>query len=175
MNTQHQLQRGQDWLEQLLKLSALPCAVQLDETRLDAEGSCWLIVDSTPLTPEKIQTLTGDHGSVLDAIQYLANTTLNLGQPAEQQQAYTVELDGYRARRQVELQSMAEEAARQVREMGDDEYELASLSAAERRQVHTFLKAFEDLETYSRGKEPDRRLVVRRRQDGSTENGEPVS
>lgn len=174
MDTEHQLQRGQDWLEQLLKLSALPCPVQLDETRLDAEGSCWLIVDSTPLTPEQIQTLIGDHGSVLDAIQYLANTTLNLGQPTEQQQAYTVELDGYRARRQVELQSMAEEAARQVRDVGE-EYELASLSAAERRQVHTFLKVFEDLETYSRGKEPDRRLVVRRRQDGSTANGETVS
>ncbi|HHP7243980.1 MAG TPA: protein jag [Elainellaceae cyanobacterium] len=173
MNTQHQLKRGQDWLEQFLKLSALPCHVHVDETQLDAEGSCWLIVDSTPLTPEQIQTLIGDHGSVLDAIQYLANTTLNLGQPAEQQQAYTVELDGYRARRQVELQSMAEEAARQVRHLGD-EHELASLSAAERRQVHTFLKAFDDLETYSRGKEPDRRLVVRRRQEESPADSEPI-
>jgi spoIIIJ-associated protein len=38
---------------------------------------------------------------------------------------------------------------------------MAALSAAERRQVHTYLKDYEDLETYSRGKEPDRRLVVR--------------
>jgi spoIIIJ-associated protein len=40
---------------------------------------------------------------------------------------------------------------------------MTSLSAAERRQIHTFLKECVDLETESRGEEPDRRLVVRLR------------
>jgi spoIIIJ-associated protein len=57
---------------------------------------------------------------------------------------------------------MAENAAQQVRMTGK-EYEMKSLSSAERRQVHTLLKDCPDLETYSRGKEPDRRLVVRLR------------
>ena len=55
-----------------------------------------------------------------------------------------------------------EQVAQQVRQTGE-EVEMKSLSSAERRQIHTFLKDAEDLETESRGQEPDRRLVVRRR------------
>ncbi|MBD1867520.1 RNA-binding protein [Cyanobacteria bacterium FACHB-471] len=158
-----QLRRGQEWLEKLLGLAGLPATVGTDAEQIQQEGSYWLVVDSAPLTSEQIETLVGADGSVLDAVQYLTNTTLNLGQPEDQQCAYTVELNGYRAKRQAELQAMAEQAAAKVRETGE-EFEMIALSSAERRQVHTFLKPFEDLETYSRGREPDRRLVVRRSQ-----------
>ena len=57
---------------------------------------------------------------------------------------------------------MAEYAADQARSTGV-EFELKALSSSERRQVHSFLSECEDLETYSQGQEPDRRLVVRRR------------
>ena len=158
------LQQGQQWLEHLLKLAALPASVNanLDEVN-SLDESHWLTIDSANLTEAQIETLTGADGVVLDSIQYLLNTILNLGQADEQRRAYTVELNGYRIRRQTELQQMAEQAANQVRETGE-EYEMKALSSAERRQVHTFLKPFEDLETYSRGQEPDRRLVVRRLQ-----------
>jgi spoIIIJ-associated protein len=155
-----QLQRGQEWLERLLELAGLSASVGTDVEQTQQEGSYWLAIDSASLTSEQVETLIGVDGSVLDAVQYLANTTLNLGQAEDQQCAYTVELDGYRARRQAELQAMAEQAAAKVRETGE-EFEMVALSSAERRQVHTFLKSFEDLETYSRGREPDRRLVVR--------------
>lgn len=157
-----QLERGQQWLEKLLELSGMPSQVSASDETLVSEGSCWLTIDEQSLTPEQIHRLIGDQGSVLDAIQYLANTTLNLNQPEEEQCAYTVELDGYRKKRRGELEAIANEAVQSVRETGQ-EYEIASLSSAERRQVHTFLKEFEDLETYSRGREPDRRLVVRQR------------
>ena len=55
-----------------------------------------------------------------------------------------------------------EEVAQKVRASGHP-IELESLSAAERRQIHTFLKEARDLETFSQGQEPDRRLVVRLR------------
>lgn len=155
-----QVRRGQQWLEEFLQLAGLPTSVDADVTRIETEGSCWLTINDAGLSPEQIQELTGAGGTGLDAIQYLANTTLNLGQSEDLQTAYTIELAGYRARRQVELQQMAETAANQVRETGK-EYEMTALSAAERRQVHTYLKSFEDLETFSRGREPDRRLVVR--------------
>jgi spoIIIJ-associated protein len=156
--------RGQQWLEELLRLSRVPTVVQAtDETTpQDDKPSYWLTIDPTSLTPEQIQTLIGPEGAALDAIQYLANSILNLGQDEQQQAAYTIELDGYRHRRQEELRAMAAHAAQQVRETGE-EFEMKSLSSAERRQVHTFLKECEDLETQSRGQEPDRRLVVRRR------------
>jgi spoIIIJ-associated protein len=166
-----QMQRGQHWLEQLLHFARLDAAVTLESdptaesepaasTQNQWEESCWLKIDDTALTSDQVQVLIGTDGAVLDALQYLANTILNLGQPKEQQNAYTVELAGYRARRQAELQAMAEQAAHQVRETGED-FEMVALSAAERRQVHTFLKSFVDLETFSQGTEPDRHLVVR--------------
>jgi len=158
------MQRGQQWLEEFLRLSKLPArveAIQSDDPQ-DDKPNYWLTIDETKLTPQQIQTLIGSDGTVLDALQYLTNSILNLGQEDQEQAAYTIELDGYRLRRQAELQALAAHAAQQVRETGE-EFEMKSLSSAERRQVHTFLKACDDLETQSRGQEPDRRLVVRRR------------
>lgn len=158
------MQRGQQWLEELLRLSKFGAPVRptLTDDSGDDKPNYWLTIDQTQLTPKQIEIVIGPDGIVLDAIQYLANSILNLGQDEEGQAAYTIELDGYRLRRQEELRAMAAHAAQTVRETGQ-EYELKSLSSAERRQVHTFLKECEDLETQSRGQEPDRRLVVRLR------------
>jgi spoIIIJ-associated protein len=152
-------QRGQQWLQDLMSAMGVPIE-QVTYERLAADESCWLTIQSDALSAAQIDTLIGERGSVLDAIQYLANITLNMGQPETQQTAYTVELAGYRARRQAELQEMADSAAKQVRATGQ-EYEMPYLSSAERRQVHTLLKEHGDLATESRGREPDRRLIVR--------------
>ena len=155
-------QRGQQWLETLLQLSAVATDVKAELETIEGSDfpSYWLTIAETGLTPEKVQILIGPEGEELDAIQYLANAILNLNQTQEQQASYTVELNGYRVHRQAEIQAMAEQAALMVRSSGQ-EVELKSLSSAERRQVHTFLKDFTDLETFSRGKEPHRYLVVR--------------
>lgn len=158
------MQRGQQWLEEFLQLSKLPAEVQVTDeaTPDDDRPSYWLTIEPSQLTPEQVQILTGPDGTALDAIQYLANSILNQGQDEQQQAVYTVELNGYRLQRQEQLRALANQAAQQVRETGL-EVEMRSLSAAERRQVHTFLKECEDIETQSQGLEPDRRLVVRRR------------
>ena len=158
------MQRGQEWLEELLRLAKLPAEVRVTntETSADDKPNYWLTIDRTNLTPKQIEILIGPEGAALDAIQYLANSMLNIGQDEEHQAAYTIELDGYRIRRQEQLRALAAHAAQKVRETGQ-EFEMKSLSSAERRQVHTFLKECEDLETQSRGQEPDRRLVVRLR------------
>ncbi len=153
-------QRGQQWLQELLNLSGIAAKVSAESNPAFWEDSCWLVIDESSLTDEQVAQLIGADGRVLDAIQYLANTTLNLGVPPEQQGAFTVDLAGYREQRYRELKAIAEQAAETARETGQ-EVELKSLSAAERRQVHTILKEQTDLETYSRGQEPDRRLVVR--------------
>jgi spoIIIJ-associated protein len=158
------MQRGQEWLEELLRLARLPAEVRVTntETSADDKPNYWLTIDRTNLTPKQVEILIGPEGAALDAIQYLANSMLNIGQDEEHQAAYTIELDGYRIRRQEQLRALAAHAAQKVRETGQ-EFEMKSLSSAERRQVHTFLKECEDLETQSRGQEPDRRLVVRLR------------
>jgi spoIIIJ-associated protein len=152
-------QPGVEWLTALLAMQGLQTTVSAHLVEDETGHSCWLTIDESTLTPEQVQTLIGEGGSVLDSIQYLANTTLNLGKDASEQQAFTLELAGYRAKRLEELKAMALAAAEQVITSGQ-EYELKGLSSAERRQLHHFLKAKEGLSTFSRGKEPDRRLVV---------------
>ena len=151
-----QIEQGSEWLEELLSLAKIPTSAMARQE----EDSYWLTINESNLSAEEISILIGVDGIVLDAIQYLANAILNIGKELDEQAAYTVELHGYRSRRLQELKLMADYAASQVRLTGF-EYELASLSSAERRQVHNMLKDCEDLETYSRGQEPDRRLVVR--------------
>jgi spoIIIJ-associated protein len=157
-------QRGQQWLQELLSLANIPATVTAEASPEFWEDSCWLVISEAGLAPEQIAALTGSQGSVIDSLQYLANTVLNIGISQEEQGAFTVDLAGYREQRHTELKSIAENAAEEARETSQ-EIELKSLSAAERRQVHTILKEFTDLETYSRGQEPDRRLVVRVIQD----------
>lgn len=152
---------GIQWLSQLLEHQGIDASVTGE--RVDDElgdSSFWLTIEDSALTQAQIDGLLGERGRVLDAIQYLANTVLNIGQDASSQQSYTIELKGYRQQRRAELKAIAESAAEQALATGH-EHELADLSSAERRQVHTFLKAYGGLETFSRGREPDRRLVVR--------------
>ncbi|MEA5571485.1 protein jag [Calothrix sp. UHCC 0171] len=154
--------RGQDWLKTLLQKAGLSVEIQGESeqnTFADGEGY-WLTIDENNLTPEQIKILIGVDGSVLDAMQYLANSILNIHQPPEGQASYTIELNGYRFQRQGQIQALAESAAQQVRATGQ-EVEIKSLSSAERRQVHSFLESLSDLESFSRGKEPHRHLVVR--------------
>jgi spoIIIJ-associated protein len=128
----------------------------------------WLTVGSTHLTAEQLEILIGPHGQVIDSLQYLTSLITNLHQSPAEQLPFTVDLNDYRSKRLEELQALAEMAVSQVRETGE-EYELKSLSSAERRQVHTLLKEFADIETYSRGREPDRRLVVHLRSSSYVE------
>lgn len=152
-------QAGVEWLTSLLAMQGLTAQVTSRLVEDETGHSCWLIIHEDGLTPEQVQILIGEGGSVLDSMQYLANTTLNLGKSADAQQAFTLELAGYRAKRLEELKAMAQGAAEQVLATGQS-YELKGLSSAERRQLHHFIKAQDGLSTFSRGKEPDRRLVV---------------
>jgi spoIIIJ-associated protein len=152
--------RGQEWLKEFLRLGNLSGDVTAEIRESYSETSCWLTIDPTQLHSSQIEALIGNQGHVLDSIQYLANTLLNLGQSSDQQGAYTIELNGYRQQRQQVLLELAEQAAEQVRQTGQ-EYEIKALSSAERRQIHTILKESSEFETFSRGQEPDRRLVVR--------------
>ncbi|NJL62757.1 MAG: RNA-binding protein [Methylacidiphilales bacterium] len=165
--TDSSIARGQNWLQTFLQKAGLSVEVEGELAKdalavsksSDGEGY-WLTIDKTNLTPEQIKILIGADGSVLDAIQYLANSILNINQQPEQQASYTIELNGYRIQRQEQIQTLAQSAAQQVRSTGQ-EVEIKSLSSAERRQVHTLLEGLSDLETFSRGKEPHRHLVVR--------------
>ena len=53
-----QMQRGQQWLEELLQLSAIPSRVIGQKQ----EDCYWMTIDESNLTPEEIAILVGPNG-----------------------------------------------------------------------------------------------------------------
>jgi spoIIIJ-associated protein len=161
--TDQRLDRGKQWLEQVLTLSGIATTVDTQQPEGSTSANYWLTIDSTTLTSTQKELLIGSQGATIDAIQYLANASLNIHAAADLQAGYTIELDGYRHRRAIELKAVADDVANRVRETGS-EVTLQPMSSAERRQMHTFFDgdaSYSDLSTESRGQEPDRRLVVK--------------
>jgi spoIIIJ-associated protein len=157
-------QVAQQWLSTLLNHFSLEVPISTTppesaQARLKDFGGHWLTLDAQGLSEAQVQSLMGENGAVLDAIQYLVNATLNLGQDSSSQAAYTVELLGRREQRYLQLAQMTDDVAVQVRETGQ-EVAMMPLPPAERRLIHTILGESEDLQTYSRGQEPQRCLVV---------------
>ncbi len=148
------VEAAQTWLTGLLTRMGLPAAVRV----LPQTPDIWLEIDSTALSPSQVGALLGEEGATLDAIQHLLNATIAAQFP-KAPPTFSVELNGYRARRRAELQELTQRAIAQVRRTGEP-YSLENLSAADRRLVHLWVSEAADLETFSTGKEPHRILVI---------------
>ncbi|MGD1920806.1 MAG: protein jag [Pleurocapsa sp.] len=156
-----QLSLGKEWLDRLLALMNLTAKVNTEgfETVNTDLDSIWLNIDGSKLTPEQKKQFVGSKGAGIDAIQYLANTILNLNADPESQNSFVIELDGYRVQRNHELAALTKEAVEKVKSTGE-ETEILGLSSAERKQIHSLLQNLDGLKSESRGQEPDRRLIV---------------
>jgi spoIIIJ-associated protein len=101
--------------------------------------------------------LIGHHGQTIDAIQHLAYRFAFRGPDIRKR--VVVDAAGYRERRAVALRATADQAAEAA--IHDRRpVALEAMSALERKVVHEHLKSRHDVETYSEGDEPSRRLVV---------------
>jgi spoIIIJ-associated protein len=125
------------------------------------DASLRLTEDADGVTAEfvgqDLGLLIGHHGQTIDAIQHLAYRIAfrRCGTPLR----VVVDAAGYRERRAVALRAAADQAAEAA--IHDRRpVALEAMSALERKVVHEHLKARHDVETYSEGQEPDRRLVV---------------
>jgi spoIIIJ-associated protein len=101
--------------------------------------------------------LIGHHGQTVDAIQHLAYRIAFQG--ASARKGVVVDAAGYRERRAEALRADADQAADAAVRDGRP-VELEPMSALERKVVHEYLRERHDVETYSEGQEPARRLVV---------------
>ncbi len=106
---------------------------------------------------DDVAVLIGHHGQTIDAIQHLAYRIASRGD--EPRVSVTVDAAGYRERRAETLRQTADQAAETALRDGR-EVPLESMSALERKVIHEHLKDRHDVETYSRGQEPGRHLVV---------------
>jgi len=106
---------------------------------------------------DELGLLIGHHGQTIDAIQHLAYRIAfrRSGAPLR----VVIDAAGYRERRAMALRAAADQAAETAIHDGRP-IALEAMSALERKVVHEHLKGRHDVETYSEGQEPDRRLVV---------------
>lgn len=135
-------------LERIAAGVGMDARVELEE---DAEGV------SAEFVGEDLGLLIGHHGQTIDAIQHLAYRIAfrRCGAPLR----IVIDAAGYRERRAVALRAAADQAA-ETAVHDRRPVQLEAMSALERKVVHEHLKGRHDVETYSQGQEPDRRLVV---------------
>jgi spoIIIJ-associated protein len=132
----------------------------LDEVDLDAEVTVTETDDEIVASidgPDELGILIGRRGQTLDALQLLCYRAAMNG--TEERKRVTLDAAGYRERRREILQEEAEIAAQRAVRNGKS-LRLEPMSASERRMVHEVLKDRTDVETFSEGDEPERRIVV---------------
>ena len=119
----------------------------------NGEGALAVVV-----TGEGTGALVGRDGAVIDALQYLAHQTA-LRASAGEPRKVSVDADGYRERRQRQLERLADHAAKEAIEHRE-EIELDPMTPHDRRIVHMALADRTEIVTRSEGDEPRRRIVV---------------
>ena len=102
--------------------------------------------------------LVGRGGETIDALQYLLAQIASRAAGGERRRV-ALDADGYRARRAAALEDLAERAAREALEHGE-EIELDVMTPHDRRIVHMALKDRTDVITRSEGDEGRRRIIV---------------
>ena len=109
---------------------------------------------------EALGALIGRKGERLSALQHLVNLMLS-----RRMGAWTrvlVDVEDYRGRRERQLHEIAQRAAERVVESGAM-LQLEPMPALERRWVHLALRGDPRVTTQSIGEEPQRRVVILRR------------
>ena len=109
------------------------------------------------LVGEVLGYLIGRRGDTLDAIQHLANYSVNRG--VEGHLRINVDAEDYRAKREDSLRKYARKKAQQVLK-AHRRTTLEPMNAYERHVIHAALQDMENITTYSTGTEPNRRVVV---------------
>jgi spoIIIJ-associated protein len=138
----------QDLLERIAETAGIDATVEVHE------GPDGVIAE---YHGDDLGLLIGHHGQTIDAIQHLAYRFATRGDG--ERRPVTVDAAGYRERRAVALRATADQAA-ETAVNHRRAVPLEAMSAMERKVIHEHLKARRDVETYSEGQEPSRRLVV---------------
>ena len=126
--------------------NAVPHAVK-------AEGNTYKV----DLVADDLGYLIGRRGVTLDALQHLANYTVNRG--VEGHIRISVDAEEYREKREDSLRRYARKKAQQVLK-ARRRTTLEPMNAYERHVIHAALQDMENITTHSTGTEPNRRVVI---------------
>ena len=126
--------------------NAVPHAVKADDDTYNVD-----------LVGEDLGFLIGRRGDTLDAIQHLANYSINRGISGHIR--VNVDAEEYRQKREDSLRRYALKKAQQVLK-AHRRTTLEPMNAYERHLIHAALQDMDRITTYSVGTEPNRRVVI---------------
>ena len=109
------------------------------------------------LVGEDLGYLIGRRGDTLDALQHLANYSINRG--VEGHLRINVDAEDYREKRENSLSRYARKKAQQVLK-ARRRTTLEPMNAYERHVIHAALQDMDNITTHSTGTEPNRRVVI---------------
>jgi spoIIIJ-associated protein len=109
------------------------------------------------VTGENLGLLIGRRGDSLAALQFMVNVMLS--KEYRQWPRVVIDVQGYRARREQSLSSLGQRVAERVRR-NRRPFTLEAMPANDRRIIHLSLRDRNDVETYSIGEGPARRVVI---------------
>ena len=126
----------------------------------NAVPHAWKASDNTyqvELVGDDLGYLIGRRGDTLDAIQHLANYTIN--RDVEGHIRINVDAEEYRQKREDSLRRYARKKAHQVLK-ARRRTTLEPMNAYERHVIHAALQDMDNITTHSTGTEPNRRVVI---------------
>ena len=151
---EEQADSAADFLEELLGHMGIDAVA---EPNLHGDH---MYVDIVGNDEDDMALLIGRHGQTLDAIQEL--TRMVVGRHLDERVRVIVDVEDYRKRRETRLEERVAEAATRVLRSGVEEA-LEPMNPFERKIVHDAVARIDGVESSSRGEEPDRAVVIRRR------------
>jgi spoIIIJ-associated protein len=149
------VQVTRETVEELVKLMGLPARVSARWGPPDPAGrSQPLLVD---VQGEDLGILIGRRGETLSALQYI--TRLIVAKEVEHPVAVVIDIEGYRARREEQLQRLARKIADQAVQLART-MELEPMPANERRIIHMALRDHPAVRTESIGEGASRKVTI---------------
>jgi spoIIIJ-associated protein len=152
--------------EEILKLAEEVVNDLLENMNLtaDVKATYGEVVEHLPVRPMLVEItgndlsiLIGRRGKTLNALQYI--TRLIMGKELEVGVPLTIDVEGYRKRRENQVRQLAVRVADQVADTQRHQT-LEPMPANERRFAHLELKDRTDVYTESVGSDPHRKVVI---------------
>ncbi len=106
---------------------------------------------------DDIGILIGRRGQTLDALQYLVNIAVH--KPGQPHRRIILDAENFRERRKKTLEELAARLANKAVRTGRDVV-LEPMPSHERKIIHTYLQDHPKVKSYSKGEEPNRRIVI---------------
>ena len=148
------LDRTESVVSKMLHLLNLQAQVSAHYGSTERDGRHNIHVD---IRGNDLSILIGRRSETLSAFQYIAS--LIVGKEEQQFVQLTVDVEGYRDRREKQLIQMAKRVADQVAKSGRRQT-LEPMPSAERRIIHIALRDHPDVRTESTGEEPYRKVTI---------------